>query len=75
MSKVVRMAENVLRETGLPFEIIPAKKHHKIVLAGRCVSHISRGVVRDQGRQWANFRATILRAAKEIRDEDHNSHL
>jgi len=68
MSKVVRMAEAVLRETGLPYEIVPGKKHHKIMLAGRCVSVVSRGVTRDQGRLWANFRATIQRAAKEIRD-------
>lgn len=71
MTKVVRMATNILRETGLPFEIVQGRKHHKIILDGRCVSVISRGIVRDQGRQWANFRACIQRAAKEIRDGTH----
>jgi hypothetical protein len=73
VSKLVRMSENLLRETGLPWRLEQGKNHHKVFICERMVSIVPRGVFRDQGRAWANFKAEIKRAVKEMQNADHPS--
>lgn len=56
-----------LDETGLPWEIIRARKHRKVYLAGRLVGVLPGNPGRSEtGRDLMNLKSQIRRLAKEL---------
>lgn len=56
-----------LDETGLPYVAEVGSKHIKVRMDGHLVLVVSRGNVRDAGRERKNCVAAIRRAAAAIR--------
>jgi hypothetical protein len=62
MRSATREAEQLAHALG--FEVRSGKKHLKVfTTSGQLVAVFSRGS--HEGRQWHNFRACLLRAARE----------
>jgi hypothetical protein len=60
-----------LDETGLPWAIVPGKKHHQIRLKGRLVGILPHGPLRAaNARGVKNLVAHIRRAAKDLTEGD-----
>ena len=56
-----------LDATGIAYSVEVGAKHLKVRMAGYLVLVVSRGNVRDAGRERKNCLATIRRAAEAIR--------
>ena len=60
-----------LEASGVPWSMVPGKKHHKLIIAGKLATVIPRGSKPRRGPATANMATTIRRAvaqAKEARD-------
>lgn len=60
--------EAELDATGLPWGMVPGKKHWKVTIGGRLAFVVSRGGSTKNRRQWKNAVAEIRRAAREVRE-------
>ena len=61
----LRLYQEILDETGLPFEIVNGSKHRKVMLAGKLVTVISSNgrASNNDAIKW--FRSKINRAVRE----------
>lgn len=65
-TKPLRIIEDDLAATGLPYSLEQGGRHLKIKLAGRLVGVMPRDGGHDNDRAAKNVRASIRRAAREL---------
>lgn len=59
-TKLLREAEALLRVSGLPYELVPSRKHHEVRLYERMVLVLSNG--NSGGRDLDKLKSAINRA-------------
>ncbi len=63
-----RQAPTMLTELGLPFNIVPGKRHHKVYILGKFTTIVPHGSSSETGRHWKNFEALLRKVAREANE-------